>query len=53
MKPVNGIAKMMAAATALSVTFALVWSMASLGYPGGGDVSIAPMAAAQTSSQVR
>lgn len=52
MKPANAIIRIMAAATALSVTFALVWSMANLGYPGS-DASIAPMAAALTSSQYR
>jgi hypothetical protein len=44
MKPVSGIAKISAAAVALSVTFALAWSMASLGYPGA-DASVAPLAA--------
>jgi hypothetical protein len=53
MKPINGITRIAAAATALSITFALVWSMASIGYPGSGDVSVAPMAATQTSTQVR
>jgi hypothetical protein len=44
MKPVSGIAKISAAAVAISVTFAIVWGMAGLGYPGV-DVSIAPLAA--------
>jgi hypothetical protein len=52
MKPANTITRIAAAATALGVTFALVWSMANLGYPGS-DVSIAPMAAAPTTSQHR
>lgn len=52
MKPVNGIAKMMAAATALSVTLALVWGLANFGYPGSDDASLV-MAAAQTIPQVR
>lgn len=52
MKPAKAIAKITAAATALSVTFALVWSMANLGYPGS-DVGIAPMAAAPTTTQHR
>ena len=37
MKPVNRIIRITAAATALSVTFALVLSMAHLGYPGGAE----------------
>jgi hypothetical protein len=53
MKPVHRIIRIAAAASALSVTFALVWSMANLGYPGTGDVSIAPMAAAPTTTHYR
>lgn len=44
MKPVSGMAKISAAVAAISVTFAIVWSMAGLGYPGA-DVNIAPLAA--------
>ena len=40
MKPVSGIAKLAAAASALSVTFALVWSMANLGQPGAAELRI-------------
>lgn len=40
MKPVSGIAKLAAAATALSVTFGLVWSMANLGQPGAAELRI-------------
>ena len=40
MKPVSGIAKLAAAASALTVTFALVWSMASLGHPGAAEMRI-------------
>ena len=51
MKPAGGIAKVIAAAMALSVTFGLVWSMANLGYPGSIDVPIQLAAATQTNSQ--
>ncbi len=51
MKPVNRIIRITAAATALSVTFALVLSMAHLGYPGGTDAPMQLAAATQTSSQ--
>jgi hypothetical protein len=34
MKPVNGIAKVTAATAAISVTFSILWGMATLGYPG-------------------
>lgn len=44
MKSVSGTAKISAAAVAISVTFAIVWSMANLGYPGA-DTSVAPLAA--------
>ena len=44
MKPVSGIAKISAAAVAISVTFAIVSGLAGLGYPGA-DASIAPLAA--------
>ena len=53
MKPVNAIAKVAAAATALSVTFAIVYGLANLGYPGSGDVTIAPIAAAPTTARPR
>jgi hypothetical protein len=49
MKPVNRMIRITAAATALSVTFALVWSMANLGYPGAAEMTI-QLAAATTSS---
>jgi len=51
MKPVNAIAKLLAGAGALSVTFMLVWSLANLGYPGSTDVPIQLAAATQTISQ--
>ena len=51
MKPVSGISKLVAGAGALSVTFMLVWSMASLGYPGSMDVPVQLAAATQTTSQ--
>ena len=34
MKPVSGIAKFVAAASAVCVTFGLVWSVANAAYPG-------------------
>ena len=37
MKPVSGAAKISAAAVAISVTFAIVWSMATLGYPNADE----------------
>lgn len=40
MKPVSGIAKLAAAATALGVTFALVWTMANLGHPGAAEMRV-------------
>ena len=40
MKSVNGITKLVAAATALSVTFAMVWSIANLGQPGAAEMRI-------------
>lgn len=43
MKSVSGASKISAAAVALSVTFAIVWSMASLGYPAA-DPSVGPLA---------
>lgn len=52
MKPVSGIAKISAAAVAVCVTFAIVWGMASLGYPDL-DVSIAPVAATPAVSPVQ
>jgi hypothetical protein len=51
MKPVNKMIRITAAAGALTVTFALVWSMASLGYPGSMPVPMQLAAATQTSSQ--
>jgi hypothetical protein len=45
MKPINGITKIAATATAVSVTFALVLSIASFGYPGAGEVNIPALAA--------
>ena len=52
MKPVSGIARLVAAATAISVTFALVWSMANLGHPGSSDVRIHFVAAAKPALEV-
>lgn len=40
MKSVNGITKLAAAATALSITFAMVWSMTSLARPGATEMRI-------------
>jgi hypothetical protein len=40
MKPVSGIAKIIAAASALGVTFGLVLSMASLGNAGAVEMRI-------------
>ena len=40
MKSVNGITKLVAAATALSITFAMVWSIANLGQPGAAEMRI-------------
>ena len=40
MKSVNGTTKLVAAATALSVTLGLVWSMANLGQPGAAEMRI-------------
>lgn len=51
MKPVSAISKLLAGAGALGVTFMLVWSMASLGYPGSAPAPIQLAAAAQTTSQ--
>jgi hypothetical protein len=51
MKPVSGIAKLAAAASALSITFALVWTMANHGYPGGPEVRVEVAAATQPSSK--
>jgi hypothetical protein len=52
-KPVSGISKLVAGAGALGVTFALVWSMASLGYPGAVSMPMQLAAAAQTASHYR
>ena len=52
MKPVGGIARLVAAATALSVTFAIVWSMATLGHPGSPDVRPYFVAAAKPPVEV-
>jgi hypothetical protein len=43
---------MAAAATAVSVTFALVWSMATLGHPGSPDVREYFVAAAKPPVEV-
>jgi hypothetical protein len=40
MKSVNGITKLAAAATALSITFAMAWSIANLGQPGVTEMRI-------------
>lgn len=37
MKPISGIAKLIAAASAVCVTFGLVWSVANAAYPGKSD----------------
>jgi hypothetical protein len=49
MKPVSGVVRVAAAVVAVSVTFALVWGMATLGYPNNADAS-AQLAAARSSS---
>jgi len=51
MKPVNRMIRISAAASALGMTFVLVWSMAHLGYPGSTDAPVQLAAATQTSSQ--
>ena len=48
MKPVSGAARISAAAIAVSVTFAIVWSMANLGYPGEVDANLQLAAATHT-----
>ena len=40
MKSVTGITKLVAAATALGITFAMVWSIANLGQPGAAEMRI-------------
>ena len=40
MKSISGMTRLMAAATALSVTFGLVWSMANLRQPGATQLRI-------------
>jgi hypothetical protein len=52
MKSVNGITKLVAAATALSVTFGLVWSMANLRQPGAAELRIQLAKPAQPSVEV-
>jgi hypothetical protein len=39
-KSVNGITRLVAAATALSVTFAMAWSVTNLSYPGAVEMRI-------------
>ena len=53
MKPISGISKVVAGAGALGVTFMLVWSMASLGYPGSVPMPMQFAAATQTASHYR
>ena len=48
MKLVSGAARISAAAIAVSVTFAIVWSMANLGYPGEVDANLQLAAATHT-----
>ena len=40
MKAVSGMIRLIAAASALSVTFGLVWSMANLSQPGAAELRI-------------
>jgi hypothetical protein len=47
MKPVSGAVRVAAAIVAVSVTFSLVWGMATLGYPNNADAS-AQLAAAKS-----
>ena len=47
MKSVNGITKLVAAATALSITFAMLGSIASLSHPGAVEMRIQLAAAPQ------
>src|SRR2546425_4753815 len=48
MKLVSGAARISAAAIAVSMTFAIVWSMANLGYPGKVDANLQLAAATHT-----
>jgi len=48
MKSASGASKISAAAVAISVTFAIVWSMASLGYPGLDTSFVGPIAATKS-----
>jgi len=48
MKLVSGAARIWAGAIAVSVTFAIVWSMAILGYPGKVDANLQLAAAPPT-----
>jgi hypothetical protein len=52
MKSVNGITRLVAAASALSVTFGLVWSMANLGHPGVAELRIQLASAVKPSVKV-
>ena len=40
MNAISGMTRLMAAATALSVTFGLVWSMTNLRHPGAAELRI-------------
>lgn len=50
MKSVNGITKLAAAATALSITFAMVWSIANFGHPAAPEMRVQLAAAPQPTS---
>ena len=52
MKPVSGIAKLIAGASAVTITYTLVWSMATLGHPGSPDVRDYFVAAAKPPVEV-
>lgn len=51
MKTVSGAQRLAAIAVAISVTFSMVWSVASLGYPA--SVSAYPASASATLSACR
>jgi hypothetical protein len=51
-KAVSGMIRLIAAASALSATFGLVWSMANLGHPGAAELRIQLASAVKPSVQV-
>jgi hypothetical protein len=46
MKPVNGTARVAAAAAAICVSLSIVWGMASFGYPTSAAAGVSPAAVA-------